>query len=82
MPVTTVVKHITTTTAILILPFYGGMIVVGIQFFKNINSGIPITHYINIIVVVGIWFTTMVIACWNSRYMFSDQKNKPAFKNL
>ena len=44
------------------LPFYGGMIVVGIQFFLIVNSGIPTTHLINIItIVVGILFTTLSI---------------------
>ena len=42
----------------------GGMIVVGILFlliFVFINSRIPTTHQVNIIVVVGIPFTTVLV---------------------
>ena len=28
--------------------------------FFNIDSGIPTTHQVNITVVVGIWFTTVI----------------------
>ena len=43
----------------------GSMIVVGITFllmFVIIKSGIPTTHQINITVVVGITFTTVILS--------------------
>ena len=39
---------------------FGCRIVVGIQFFLIINSGIPTTHVINITFVVGMCITTVI----------------------